>query len=102
MFGHFHRQIERMYRKQTAKEFGSHQELAFIRSDYFRLSSECRAKLKEDMAALDQIMDRLGIMHLGVGKTIQYYLDGEPPFHLELTPKQWLAAMILWDETESD
>jgi hypothetical protein len=93
-------QLAKMFKEQEETELRTHQGLSFVRYDYFALPREARTKLKEDMAALDAIMERLYVMHLGIGRVVNYDVGDEPGFHLELTPKQWLAAMALWDETE--
>ena len=94
------KQLAKMFKEQTETELRTHEGLIFVRHDYFALSSEWRKQLKEDMAALDAIMERLYVMHLRIGRVVNYDVGDEPGFHLELTPKQWLTAMALWDETE--
>jgi hypothetical protein len=98
----FARQLAKMYKEQNERELRTHQGLCFVRDDYFRLTSEQRTQKKEDMAAIAAIMERLPVMHLGIGRVVNYDVGDEPGFHLELTPKQWLAAMALWDETETE
>jgi hypothetical protein len=98
----FAKQLAKMRKEQHETELRTHQELVFVRTDYFDLTSEKRTQLKEDMAALDAIMERLYVMNLGIGRVVNYDVGDEPGFHLELTPKQWLTAMALWDETEAE
>lgn len=95
----FAKHLAKMFKEQNEKELRSHEPLIFVRDFYFDLTSEQRTKLKQDLAALDAIMEGLYVMHLGIGRVVNFNV-GDGAFHLELTPKQWLAAMTLWDETE--
>ena len=96
----FAKQLAKMFQEENEKELRTHEGLIFVRGFYYALTSEQRKQVKEDMAALDAIMERRFVMHLGIGRVVSFDVGDEPGFHLELKPKQWLTAMTLWDETE--
>jgi hypothetical protein len=101
--------LQRMLKEQTEKQLRSHQELAFIRNDYYRLPNESRMKLKDDMLALKGIIERLQHVHMRIeSKDVFYEIAGFDEkgneigmLSLGLSPELWLEAIRLWDETEN-
>ena len=91
---------------ETKEEVLAQQEFAEARQYYHGSGMETRKRMKENMQALVELDERLREDYMQVLKvkfSCEHYDDeGTPTISLgaEQSPRLWMDAMRLWDETE--
>ncbi len=104
---HLGESIRKMRNTETKVEMLAQQEFAEVRQYYHGSGIETRKQMKENMQALVELNERLGEDFMEVLKVRfrcqQNDDEGTPIICLgaEQSPKLWLEAMHLWDETEN-
>lgn len=104
---HLGESFRKIRNAETKEEMLAQQEFAEARQYYHGSGIETRKRMKKNMQALVELNKRLGEDYMRVLKvrfSCEHYDDeGTPTISLgaEQSPKLWLEAIHLWDETEN-